>query len=88
MKSYFLMVLFAVPLLSCNQKKLEINHVKTVTPVDNLKNVTVVNAEDPVCKMHTADFLKFTSDYKGKKYGFCSLSCKSKFIKNPEKYLQ
>ena len=88
MKLYFLSVLFVVPLLSCTQKDLQVKHVTIATPVDNLKNVKVVNTEDPVCKMPTADFLKFTSNYKGKTYGFCSLSCKTKFLKNPEKYLQ
>jgi YHS domain-containing protein len=81
------MVLFAVPLYSCTQKEIKINHVLTATPVNNLK-VKVVNIVDPVCKMETANYLKFTSNYKGKTYGFCSLSCKTKFLKNPEKYLQ
>lgn len=82
------MAVISASLMSCNQKDLEIKHVTTTTPIDNLKNVKVVNAEDPVCKMPTDHFLKFTSDYKGEKYGFCSLSCKTKFDKNPEKYLQ
>jgi YHS domain-containing protein len=28
-----------------------------------------------------------TSEYKGKKYYFCSVGCKRAFDKNPEKYL-
>ena len=55
-------------------------------PKTDLKNVKVVNTEDPVCQMKTADFLKDTLDYKGKKYGFCSEHCKKEFLKNPEKY--
>ncbi|SFI55502.1 YHS domain-containing protein [Halpernia frigidisoli] len=88
MKTFFIMAFLAVTQLSCAKKELEVKHVSTETPTENLKNIKVVNVEDPVCKMPTADFLKFTSDYKGKKYGFCSLACKTKFEKNPEKYLR
>ena len=88
MKLHFLVLLTAIVLLSCSQKEIKVNHVLTATPVDNLKNVKVVNKLDPVCKMETANYLKFTTDYKGKTYGFCSLSCKTKFLKNPEKYAQ
>ena len=45
-------------------------------------------AIDPVCGM-TVDEKKApaTSDYKGKKYYFCSKGCKIAFDKAPEKYL-
>lgn len=45
-------------------------------------------AIDPVCKM-TVDENKAaaTSEYKGKKYFFCSVGCKKSFDQNPEKYL-
>ncbi|MBP2030808.1 YHS domain-containing protein [Methanohalophilus levihalophilus] len=46
----------------------------------------VIEVKDPVCGMkidkRTA---KFKSEYEGKTYYFCSLSCKKKFDENPEK---
>lgn len=58
------------------------------TSGENLKNVKVVNAEDPVCHMKTAEFLKDTTVYKNKTYGFCNTYCKDEFKKNPQKYAQ
>ena len=49
-------------------------------------NVKVVNEEDPICGMKTAQFLKDTAVYKGKTYGFCNKLCKEEFKKNPKKY--
>jgi len=45
-------------------------------------------AKDPVCGMSvkTAD-AKYTYEYKGAKYYFCSQGCKDAFAKEPEKYL-
>lgn len=44
--------------------------------------------KDVVCGMKgkAADF-KYTSEYKGKTYNFCSTGCKQKFDKEPAKYL-
>ncbi|NYT05853.1 MAG: heavy metal translocating P-type ATPase [Methanomicrobiales archaeon] len=45
-------------------------------------------AIDPVCKMEVDEATaKFTTDYKGKKYFFCSPGCKHAFEDEPEKYL-
>lgn len=43
---------------------------------------------DPVCKM-TIDSEKAsaTSDYKGQTIYFCAQACKTKFERDPEKYL-
>ncbi len=42
---------------------------------------------DPVCKMKIDENKAAgSSDYKGQTYYFCSLSCKQKFDKEPEKY--
>lgn len=42
---------------------------------------------DLVCGMEiTPDDAKFSSEYKGKTYYFCSESCKTHFDDNPEKY--
>jgi len=42
---------------------------------------------DPICKM-TIDEKKAAgkSEYKGKIYYFCAISCKKKFDSDPEKY--
>lgn len=43
---------------------------------------------DAVCKMKVSkENAKFTSEYKGNTYYFCSLSCKKKFDEDPEKYI-
>ncbi|MCX8206798.1 MAG: YHS domain-containing protein [Methanothrix sp.] len=45
-------------------------------------------AIDPVCKMEVDErTAKFVSEYKGRKYYFCSPGCKKAFDKEPEKYL-
>ena len=43
---------------------------------------------DPVCKMEVQENkAAATSDYRGKKYYFCSVGCKKAFDQDPEKYL-
>jgi YHS domain-containing protein len=43
---------------------------------------------DPVCKMKIDENKAAAkSDYKGKTYYFCAVSCKQKFDKEPEKYV-
>jgi len=45
-------------------------------------------AIDPVCKMEVEESkAAATSEYKGKKYYFCSVACKKAFDQDPEKYL-
>jgi len=45
-------------------------------------------AIDPVCKMQVDEKkATATSEYKGKKYYFCSVGCKKAFDEKPEKYL-
>lgn len=51
-------------------------------------NVKVVNAEDPICGMKTAQFLKDTLTYNKKLYGFCGTHCKEAFKKEPKKYVK
>lgn len=42
---------------------------------------------DPVCGMKLdSSRAKFTAEYKGQKYYFCSADCQAKFKENPEKY--
>ena len=81
--------LLSISLLSCAQEAPKVKHKKSMSSSkENIKNVKVVNAEDPICHMKTAEFLKDTVVYKNKTYGFCSAYCKDEFKKNPEKYAQ
>ena len=44
-------------------------------------------AIDPVCKMEVKEAkAAATSEYKGKKYYFCSVGCKKAFDRDPERY--
>ena len=51
-------------------------------------NVNVVNEEDPICGMKSAQFLKDTLTYNKKLYGFCGTHCKEAFKKEPKKYIK
>ncbi len=53
-----------------------------------LTNVKIVNEQDPVCEMPTAEHLKDTLTYEGKLYGFCSSNCKEEFKADPKKFLK
>ena len=76
-------------LFSCAQEAPKVKHKKSMSSSkENIKNVKVVNAEDPICHMKTEDDMKDTVVYKNKTYGFCSSYCKDEFKKNPEKYAQ
>lgn len=55
---------------------------------ESKKEVVAMEAKDPVCKMHAEKDTKFTSTYKGKQYGFCSVVCKEMFDKKPEKFVK
>ncbi len=52
----------------------------------NSTDSTLSTETDTVCKMQVDKRkAKFTSEYKGKTYYFCALSCKKAFDENPEK---
>ena len=91
MKSiYIILGIFAITVVSCKKENMEVkkvDHSKMMhgTSGDKL-NVAVVNEEDPICGMKTAEHLKDTANYKGKTYGFCNSMCKDEFKKDPEKY--
>jgi len=54
--------------------------------IEELVDTTVV---DPVCGMRIdSSKARFTSDYEGMRYYFCSEPCKHRFDHNPEIYLQ
>lgn len=45
-------------------------------------------AQDPVCKMKVdKNETKYSSEYKGVKYYFCSQDCMKNFDKEPERYI-
>lgn len=89
MKSPFILAaLLSISLLSC-AKEPQVKYKNNMSSSkENIKNVQVVNEEDPICHMKTAEFLKDTAVYKNKTYGFCSSYCKDEFKKNPESYAQ
>ena len=82
-----LATLLSISIISCAKETPKVKHKKSMNSSDkNLKNIKVVNAEDPICHMKTAEYLKDTANFKNKTYGFCSAYCKEEFKKNPEKY--
>lgn len=84
-----LATLLSISIISCAQETPKVKHKKSMNSSDkNLVNVKVVNSEDPICHMKTAEYLKDTANYKNKTYGFCSVYCKEEFKKSPEKYAQ
>ncbi len=91
MKSIYIIAgILAITVVSCKKENIEVkkvDHSKMMNAAQGEKlNVKVVNAEDPICGMKTAEFLKDTANYKGKTYGFCNSMCKDEFKKDPEKY--
>ncbi|MDM1553600.1 YHS domain-containing protein [Chryseobacterium indologenes] len=83
-----LTALLSIALLSCAKEPQVKHKMNMSTSGENIKNVQVVNEEDPICHMKTAGSLKDTAVYKAKVYGFCSSYCKDEFKKNPENYAQ
>ncbi|GAE63854.1 YHS domain-containing protein [Chryseobacterium indologenes] len=84
-----LAVVLSISLFSCAKETPQVKHKSHMaSSKENMKNVQVVNEEDPICHMKTANFLKDTAVYKNKTYGFCSSYCKDEFKKNPESYAQ
>ena len=86
MKINLIISLLLVSILSCAQETPKVKHVSKRKPITDLRGVKVINADDPVCHMKTAEFIKDTAVYKRKIYGFCSDHCKAEFKKNPVKY--
>jgi YHS domain-containing protein len=46
----------------------------------------LASKKDPVCGMPAYKFLKDTTFFENKIYGFCGKGCKEAFFKNPKKY--
>ncbi len=87
MKNLIAICILAIAFVSCEKKNLEVKQVSEMETGRKI-NVQVVNAEDPVCHMKTADHLSDTIQYKGQVYGFCSSLCKEEFKKNPDSFLK
>ena len=60
---------------------------KTPDQVEEEKLLTGKTEIDPVCGMEVTPGRSFESNYNGKKYYFCNISCKSAFDAEPQKYL-
>ncbi len=77
----------AVSSLTVVFNSLRLKRFKPVKMTDIIKERNQM-AIDPVCKMEVKESeAAATSEYKGKKYYFCSVACKNSFDQDPEKYL-
>ncbi|WP_211660297.1 YHS domain-containing protein [Pedobacter nototheniae] len=63
---------------------LKANEKPAVLLTDTLKKEAI----DPVCKMKVKAGSTKTVVYNKVLYGFCSESCKQKFVKEPSKYIK
>lgn len=52
-----------------------------------VKETQLASKKDPVCGMPAYKFMKDTTLYKGKIYGFCGNGCKTDFLKKPTKFI-
>ena len=89
-KTAILVTMSFLVLTACENKQnqeIEVKHAHDM-PIGKKIEVEVVNEIDPICGMNTAEYLSDTAEYKGETYGFCSTSCKDKFLAEPEKYVQ
>jgi YHS domain-containing protein len=60
----------------------------TILLPTTLRGATLPMEEDPVCGMKVdPEQAPYKSEYRGKTYYFCSLSCKEQFEQEPEGYL-
>ena len=88
---YYIAAISALTLVACKKENLEVkkvDHSKMHATNGEKLNVAVVNEEDPICGMKTAQFLKDTLTYNKKLYGFCGTHCKEAFKKEPKKYIK
>ena len=80
-------------MVACNNvvkddKKMSEKEVKKDTLSEHTINPELlVNKKDPVCEMPITAGVTDTFTYKGNLLGFCSVECKSEFMKKPEDYI-
>lgn len=85
---HLIMLMTTALLFSCQKEEHIVKHAHSMdSNSDLLGKVSVVNEEDPICKMTTHQHLSDTTVYKNEVYGFCSSGCKAEFKKAPEKYV-
>jgi len=75
---------------SANEMNLavNVNVMRSDTTKIKIAEKDLADKKDLVCGMSAFKFLKDTAIVDKKIYGFCSKSCKSRFIKNPKAYLK
>ena len=86
----FCLVSCIVLTTGCSQERESTTHETGGIPhaeKEGLKNVKVENTKDLVCRMPLSEGIGDTTYYNGKIYGFCSKSCKNKFVKSPMAYV-
>lgn len=57
-------------------------------PTKKKKDRTKLELKDPVCHMKVSKDTKIIVTHKDHQFGFCSESCKTRFVASPEKYLK
>jgi YHS domain-containing protein len=64
-------------------RRFDLNEYHDESPKEAAKMV-----KDPVCGMKVDEKKAAKTEFKGKAYYFCCLSCQETFDKDPEKYLR
>ncbi|KEQ28258.1 hypothetical protein N180_01085 [Pedobacter antarcticus 4BY] len=92
-----LIMICTITLLFSQLKQASANEINSAGKMNTMRSDTtkikiaekdLADKKDLVCGMHAFKFLKDTAVVDKKIYGFCSKSCKSRFIKNPKAYLK
>jgi YHS domain-containing protein len=80
-KTTFILCIFALVIFTKNTANAtsELSYTKLVLSKDSI---------DVICKMKVKNTSKIYTIHKEKRYNFCNISCKTKFDKNPEKYIK
>ncbi len=86
---YVFIVVCALALSACSQnnKSAETNATAEKPKTETAK-VTFASDKDFVCGMTVSADAKDTATVDGKLYGFCSSTCKEKFVNDPKAYLK
>ena len=75
------MLVLALTVAGCGGEKTE-----KAAEADETEEV-VVKATDPVCGMRIEATGAMATEYEGETYYFCSIDCKDRFGREPEKFL-
>lgn len=67
---------------------LNTSYAQAQEPTKKKKEQTKMELKDPVCHMKVSKDAKIVATHKDHQYGFCSESCKTRFVANPEKYVK